>query len=404
MNGLDRGKATDGPMNDGLGVAEHDSPWGGPEAAPAARETDPVSAGDAAGDETPATDVPGEAKPAKAVPRPANPWHHSRPKRTVRRPARPGATATGSVAALGLARATMRRLAHISLPQLNPHVGRAWAPWLGGALVLAWLGTTALHPVGPHEQAIIATFGASGPTLGPGLAASWPWPIGSAHVEDVTTVRHLALADNDSEQLMLTRDGSLVDVGFDVRWRIRDLRRHDLWLADPDVLLRLNANAAMRATVADMDFRGVIGAGRDVLAHEAARRLQALLDRDQAGIAIDGIDLRRADPPAHVADALRAVAAARNDAATEATQAQSWSRQLVVHAQGEAGAFDKVYAQYRLSPEITHRQMYYATMERVLSQSDKVIVDAPGTPTTLPPLTVPAPDAPAGATRPGNGR
>ncbi len=392
MSGLDRGKATDGPAQDGPGVAKHDSPWAGSEAVPAAREADRGAPGEASADEPPA----GDAKPA---PRPTNPWHQSRPKRVARRPARKGATVPGAGAALGL----LHRLGTVPLPRLRPPPGIRWAPWLGGALVLVWLGTTSLHLVGAQDQAIIATFGATGPTLGPGLAVSWPWPVGSAHITDVTTVRHLPLPAGDGEHLLLTRDGGLIDLACDVRWRIRDLRRHDFGLADPDAVLARAADAAMRATVAGMDFPAIIGAGRDALGHRAAQRLQALLDRDQAGIAIDGVDIRRVDPPARVANALRAVAAARNEAATEATQAQSWSRQLIVQAQGEAGAFDKVYAQYRQSPDVTRRQMYYATMERVLSQSDKVIVDAPGTVTTLPPLA----DAPPGDAKPGragNGR
>ena len=394
MSGLDRGEATTGPANDGrVGVARQDSPWTGPEAASAAREAEPA----ATGEEPPATEP---AVPAKPEPRADNPWHHSRPKRAARRPARPAVTPGSGIAALG----RLGQLGRTVLPQVSPPPPGVWLRWLGGALVLAWLGTTTLHPVGPHDQAIVATFGASGPTLGPGLALSWPWPIGAAHVTDVTSVRHLAMPDGDGEHLMLTRDGSVIDVAYDVRWRIGDLRRHDLDLADPDATLRLGAETAMRAAVAGVDFATVMGGGHDALGHEAARRLQALLDRDRAGIAIDGIDIRRADPPARVADALRAVTSARNDAANEATEAHSWSQQLIVHAEGEAGAFDRLYAQYRQAPDVTRREMYYATMERVLGQSDKVIVDAPGTVTTLPPLSAPPGEAASGAARAGNGR
>jgi membrane protease subunit HflK len=259
---------------------------------------------------------------------------------------------------------------------------------------------TSLHQVGPQEQAIVSTFGAWGPAQGPGVALCWPWPIGAAKVEDVTTVRRLSLPEGEGEHLILTRDAGLVDLGYDVRWRISDLRRHAQGLADPDTVLRLAADTAMRATLAGMDFSAAMGGGRagsehGALGHEAARRLQALLDRYQAGIIIDGIDIRRVDPPARVADSLRAVAAARTEAATEAAQANSWAHQWIVHAQGEAGAFDQVYAQYRRAPDITRRQMYYATMERVLAQGDKVIVDAPGTTMTLPPLAAPGAEPPA---------
>jgi membrane protease subunit HflK len=393
MSGLDRGNATGGPANDGLGVAKHDSPWAGPEAATAASEAVPDEA--LTGDESPETEAPAAATP---TPRPANPWHHSRPKRRMR-PVRQGATGAGSVAAPAL----LRRLGRFPLPQISPPPGRVWAPWLVGALALVWLGATSLHPVGPREQAIVATFGASGPALGPGLAVSWPWPIGSVHIADVTSVRHLALPDGDGEQLMLTSDGGLVDLAADVRWRIRDLRRHDFGLADPDATLQLAAQTALRESVAGLDFVAVMGRARETLGRDAAQRLQALLDRDRAGIVIDGVDIRRVDPPAHVADALRTVAAARSDAANEAIQAQGWSRQLIAHAQGEAGAFDKVHAQYRLAPAVIRRQIYYDTMERVLSQSDKVIVDAPGTVIPLAPIAVPGSQAPPGGAKAGHG-
>jgi membrane protease subunit HflK len=296
----------------------------------------------------------------------------------------------------------LRQLRQFPMPQLQPPLGASWLPWLAGAAVALWLGITMLHPVGADEQAIVETAGAWGPALGPGLAVSAPWPIGTARIENVTRLRHLAMPDGGiTTPAMLTGDGMLVDVAYDVRWRIRDLRRHALGLADPDATLRLAAESAMRAAVARVDFgrlMGRDGSAAVALGADAARHLQVLLDRNQAGVAIDGIDVRRADPPARVAQAMQAVVAARDDAAIEATQAQSWSHQVIVHAQGEAGAFDKVYEQYRRAPAVTRRQMYYATMERVLAQSDKVIVDAPGTTATLPlgSLIAPSPSQSAG--------
>ena len=58
--------------------------------------------------------------------------------------------------------------------------------------------------------------------------------------------------------------------------------------------------------------------------------------------------------------------------------------QLVARAQGDAAAFDKVYAQYKLAPEVTRRRMYYETMERVLRQTDKTIVEGTGVQPYLP--------------------
>ena len=57
---------------------------------------------------------------------------------------------------------------------------------------------------------------------------------------------------------------------------------------------------------------------------------------------------------------------------------------MTAKAQGEATAFDKVYEQYKLAPEVTRRRMYYETMEQVLSKVDKTIVEAPGVTPYLP--------------------
>ena len=65
-------------------------------------------------------------------------------------------------------------------------------------------------------------------------------------------------------------------------------------------------------------------------------------------------------------------------------QARAYALQLTAKAQGEATAFDKVYEQYKLAPDVTRRRMYYETMEQVLSKVDKTIVEAPGVTPYLP--------------------
>jgi len=63
-------------------------------------------------------------------------------------------------------------------------------------------------------------------------------------------------------------------------------------------------------------------------------------------------------------------------------------------ASGESIAFDQVYQQYKLSPEVTRRRMYYETMEKVLAKTDKTILEAPN---VTPYLPIPPRPAPAGA-------
>ena len=103
--------------------------------------------------------------------------------------------------------------------------------------------------------------------------------------------------------------------------------------------------------------------------------LQEILDGYRSGIRIQGIAIKQADPPTAVNDAFKAVSAAQQTAQTYLNEARAAAQQVTAKAQGEAAAFDKVYEQYRLSPDVTRRRMYYETMEGVLSNVDKTIVE-----------------------------
>jgi membrane protease subunit HflK len=112
--------------------------------------------------------------------------------------------------------------------------------------------------------------------------------------------------------------------------------------------------------------------------------MQQTLETYQAGVVLQGVAIKQADPPAAVNDAFKDVTAAQQDAQSYINAANAYSQQLRQKAQGEATAFDKVYDQYRLAPEVTRRRMYYETMEQVLQKVDKTIVEAPGVTPYLP--------------------
>ena len=77
-------------------------------------------------------------------------------------------------------------------------------------------------------------------------------------------------------------------------------------------------------------------------------------------------------------EAFKDVSAAQQDADAAINRARGYAQQMLARAQGDASAFDKVYEEYRLAPEVTRRRLYYETMERVLTQTDKTIVEAGG--------------------------
>jgi membrane protease subunit HflK len=130
--------------------------------------------------------------------------------------------------------------------------------------------------------------------------------------------------------------------------------------------------------LATVSLDDAIGAGRSDIESRVALVMQQVLDRYGAGVRIEGVAIKQSDPPATVNNAFKEVSAAQQDAQSYINQARGYALQTTARAQGDAASFDKVYAQYKLAPEVTRRRMYYETMERVLSGVDKTIVEAPG--------------------------
>ena len=126
------------------------------------------------------------------------------------------------------------------------------------------------------------------------------------------------------------------------------------------------------------------GAGRATIEQNVRSRMQAILDAYHSGVMIQGVEIKKADPPGKVVAAFQQVTAAQQDAQRDLSNAQAWAQQLTARAQGDAASFDKVYEQYKLAPDVTKRRMYYETMERVLSGNDKVIVESNGVAPYLP--------------------
>ena len=95
--------------------------------------------------------------------------------------------------------------------------------------------------------------------------------------------------------------------------------------------------------------------------------MQQLLDDYGAGVQIQGVAISQSVPPAAVNEAFLEVSAAQQRAQSAMNDARAYALQQTARAQGEAAAFEKVYAEYRAAPEVTRRRMYYETMERILA-------------------------------------
>src|SRR4029078_7824507 len=203
--------------------------------------------------------------------------------------------------------------------------------------------------------------------------------------------------DERAESLMLTGDENIVDIDFVVFWRINDAAKYLFNIQNPDTTVKEVAESAMREVVGQSNIQPILTQERQKTEEAVQALMQRTLDSYGAGIQIDQVQLQKGDPPAQVIDAFRDVQAARADQERLQNEAQAYANRIIPEAKGEAerilqaaqgyrdkvvaeskgeaDRFLKIYQQYKLARDVTRQRMFLETMERVLGDTDKVIVD-----------------------------
>jgi len=266
-----------------------------------------------------------------------------------------------------------------------PESARLWK-WGVLAAVVIWVLFSSFHIVPPEKEGVVTRLGSYSRTVGPGVKLTLPAPLERIRLEDVRAIRTMAIGSPNAtdENFVLTRDQSIVDLAYEVRWSVRDPELFFFQLADPEGTIREVAESAMRATVANFDLVQAIGPGRVEIEAQVQTRMQELLNQYRAGVMIQGIAIRQVDPPKQVDEAFKEVTAARQERESAINLARAYEQQVLERARGDTSAFDKIYEQYKLAPGVTKQRLYYETMENVLSNVDKTIVEARGVTPYLP--------------------
>jgi modulator of FtsH protease HflK len=227
------------------------------------------------------------------------------------------------------------------------------AVWAILGFLVLWLIFTSFHSIAPEERGVVTRFGRYVDTLGPGISLTLPAPIHRVQKIDVNNIRTIDLGSTTGEDLMLTGDQNIIDIAYSVRWNIRDPEQYLFELARPDETIRQVAESAMRAVVSGVTLDDAIGDRRSEIEAEVTQMMQRILTTYRAGVTIQGVAIKKADPPQAVNDAFKDVSAAQQDAQRFINAARAYAQQLSQRAQGEATAFDRIYEQYRLAPEVT---------------------------------------------------
>ena len=256
--------------------------------------------------------------------------------------------------------------------------GRSIWAWGAAALVGLWIATTSVHQLDPEEEGVVTRLGSYSRTVGSGVSWTLPSPIEHMIKLPVREVQAETIPGGTGQNLVLTGDANIINLAYTVRWTIKDPELFQFQDENPRATIRDAAESAMRATVANFTLEQAITSGKQDIAVQVQQRLQAILDRYAIGVRIEGIAISDSAPPAEVEDAFSKVQAARQEAESYANQARGYAQQVRNRAEGDAAQFDRLYAEYRLAPEVTRRRIYYETMERVLGPAQKTIVSGNG--------------------------
>ena len=199
---------------------------------------------------------------------------------------------------------------------------------------------------------------------------------------------------------MLTEDENIVESPLTVQYNIKDPKAFVLNVKDPVLSLQEATDSALRHVVGSSKLDDVVSSGREKIGVEVQIRLQRYLDNYGTGIRVVKINIQEAKPPVEVKDAYDDVIKAREDQERLINEAQAYSNgiipesrgkaqrmieeangyraKVVVEAEGESQRFENLLSEYKKAPEVTRERMYMDTIQGVMRNSSKVLIDVEG--------------------------
>lgn len=273
----------------------------------------------------------------------------------------------------------------------GPSGGLLGAIAIGALLIYGALG---FYQLDQQERAVVLRLGRFHEVVNPGLHWNWKF-FDQVYPVNVTKVESLS-----HKSVMLTEDENIVEVSISVQYRVSDPQKYVLRVRSPVGSLEQATESALRHAVGGTAMGQVITEGREQIAVEVQQRLQQYLDAYQTGIAISKVNIENAHAPAQVQEAFDDVTRAKEDrekfkneaetyangiipeargrAQRQIEEATAYREQVVARAEGESARFEKLLEEYRKAPEVTRQRLYIETMQAVLGNTSKVMVDVAG--------------------------
>ncbi len=261
------------------------------------------------------------------------------------------------------------------------------------ALVLVVALFDSFQQVNESTRGVVLRFGKYQRTMGAGLNFKWPRPIEEVRIVEIARVQSFSA----QRVRMLTSDENLLDIDFNVQYRVEDPQQ---WLFDirsPEGTLAEAAESAVRQVVGAHSMDTILSEERTAMAQDAKSDLQKLLENYHTGIVVTNVNFQNLRPPERVQAAFDYAIAAREDnqrfknqaeaysskvlpearghAARIRTQAEGEKQSLIAKATGETNRFELLLGAYQKAPLVTRRRLFLETMQEVLANNPKLMID-----------------------------
>lgn len=282
-----------------------------------------------------------------------------------------------------------------------------------GALALIaliiWL-LSGIYIIDPAERGVVQRFGKYVATTLPGPHWHMPYPIEAVEKVNVEQIRNVEIGFRSDglkqnvesvsrEALMLTQDENIVDVRFSIQYRIKDAPDYLFNVRDPDFTLVQATESVVREVIGKSKMDFVLTEGRSEIAANTEKLTQTILDRYNSGLQVTSVNMQNAQPPEEVQDAFQDVVRSREDeqrlkneaesyandiiprargaAARMSEEANAYKARVIAEATGDASRFTQILQAYQQAPDVTRERLYLETMESVMSNTNKIMVDVP---------------------------
>ena len=262
-----------------------------------------------------------------------------------------------------------------------------------------------VYIVQPNEQGVIKRFGKFARIDSPGLHYHLPYPFESALTPSVTEVKRIEIGfrtvrggyvEVAEEALMLTGDENIVSAESIVQYRIKNAADYLFNIIEPEQTVRNAAEAALRQVIGSRKIDDALTEGKYEIQEETKVLIQELLDSYQSGIIVIAVQLQDVNPPEEVSAAFKDVASAKEDKSKFINQAEGYRNDIIPNARGEAARivkeaegykierirkaegdvakFNQVLIEYQNGKDVTKYRLYIETMESILPQMKKYIM------------------------------